>query len=194
MFRLSGFFSKQTSRGKIVFTLKRFCFFSGLTTSNPRKRKIIIATLLDIGRMEEWKDPVCSTLSFANGWESMTSMTDWGHWPAAQGKKEKEPESAVSPFVSVATNPIPFSILWCYSFIWHITGVFFGVCYLFFPFFKGLVFKHQELLSFETNPVPLDPLTILSLRRKNFMGARLRAKMKQQRLTKESKQARKGKG
>lgn len=135
MFRLSSFFSKQTSRGKIVFTLKGFWVFSGLTTSNPRKRKIIITILLNTGRMEERKDPVCNTLSFTNCWKSMTSTADWGHWPAVQGRKKKsQKESAVSSFVSVATNPISFSILWCYSFIWHITGIFFGVCCLVFSF------------------------------------------------------------
>lgn len=52
---------------------------------------MIITTLLKIERMEEWKDPVCNTLSFTNCWKSMTSIADWGRWPAVQGKKQKEP-------------------------------------------------------------------------------------------------------
>lgn len=46
-------------------------------------------------------------------------------------------------------------------------------------------------MSFETNPVPLGPLTILLLRRKNFMGARLRPKTKQIAKADKGKQARK---
>lgn len=52
---------------------------------------MIITTLLNIERIEEWKDPVCNTLSFTNCWKSMTSIADWGRWPAVQGKKQKEP-------------------------------------------------------------------------------------------------------
>lgn len=61
----------------------------------------------------------------------MTEVTGRQH---RRRKKKSRPQSAVSPFVSVATKPIPFSPFWCYFFMWYITGVSFGVC-LFFSFF-----------------------------------------------------------
>lgn len=131
MFRLFVFF-KSDLRGKIVFTLKDSSFFLASPTSNPRKKKIIILALL-IGKLENGKI-LCAT-----HFPTETSGNPWFPWMTEitgqqyRGRKKKS-QSAVSPFVSVATKPIPFSPFWCYSFMWYVNGVSFGICFGFFFF------------------------------------------------------------
>lgn len=130
-----GCFSNQTSGEKLFSLLKDSNIFLASPTSNPRKRKIIIPALL-IGKLENGKMPCAThfpTETGGNPW--LPRMTEVAGQQHRGRKKKSQAHSAVSPFAFVATKPIPFSPFQCYSFMWYITGVSFGVC-LFFPYFN----------------------------------------------------------
>lgn len=130
-----SFFLNQTSEEKLFSLLKIPGFFwPHPPLTQGREKSLFLLYWLGIWRMER----SCVQLTFPlklvenpdfHGWlKSLASSTE--------EERKRAKQSAVSPFVSVVTKPIPFSPFWCYSFMWYVNGVSFGICFGgFFPFF-----------------------------------------------------------